>query len=72
MEIPNAYLSEAMGGTRDLRRDPADLCFHLLGGTMAFTSYTSNTAIIPAEALRAAFARDTPPAIPPAAPGTTP
>ncbi|ATR20738.1 Hypothetical protein HVPorG_01339 [Roseomonas mucosa] len=43
--------------TRDLRRDPADLCFHLLGGTMAFTSYTSNTAIIPAEALRAAFAR---------------
>ncbi|WP_145143935.1 hypothetical protein [Roseomonas gilardii] len=50
--------------TRDLRRDPADLCFHLEGGTMVFTSYTSNTAIIPAEALRAAFARATPPATP--------
>ncbi|MHB0704986.1 hypothetical protein ACX4MT_17630 [Roseomonas mucosa] len=58
--------------SRDLRHDPADLCFRLRGGTMAFTSYTSSTAIIPAEALRAAFARDTPPAIPPAAPGTTP
>ncbi|WP_145143933.1 hypothetical protein [Roseomonas gilardii] len=58
--------------SRDLRRDPADLCFRLRGGTMAFTSYTSNTAIIPAEALRAAFARATPPAIPPATPGTTP
>ena len=58
--------------SRDLRHDPADLCFRLEGGTMAFTSYTSNTAIIPAEALRAAFARATPPAILPAAPGTTP
>ncbi|AWV22738.1 Hypothetical protein RADP37_01338 [Roseomonas mucosa] len=58
--------------SRDLRHDPADLCFRLRGGTMAFTSYTSSTATIPAEALRAAFARDTPPAIPPAAPGTTP
>jgi hypothetical protein len=66
--------------SRDLRHDPADLCFRLHGGTMAFTSYTSNTATIPAEAVRAAFARATPPAmppvippaIPPAAPGTTP
>ncbi|SUE44535.1 hypothetical protein [Roseomonas gilardii] len=58
--------------THDLRHDPADLCFRLRGGTMAFTSYTSSTAFIPADALRAAFARATPPAIPPAAPGTTP
>ncbi|WP_145143945.1 hypothetical protein [Roseomonas gilardii] len=50
--------------SHDLRRDPADLCFRLRGGTMAFTSYTSNTAIIPADALRAAFARATPPATP--------
>ena len=50
--------------SRDLRRDPADLCFRLEGGTMAFTSYTSSTAIIPTDTLRAAFARDTPPAQP--------
>ena len=40
----------------DLRRDPVDVCFALRGGAMWGLGYFhSNTAIIPAAAIRAAF-----------------